>query len=80
MNHDAFIVPPGSKISLKKNYDPAYKTEFHEKADAATKLQAEFLKSGLKTTDSNEIFSRVIKISFHKFASKLFYLSTEENF
>lgn len=41
MNHDAFIVPPGSKISLKKNYDPAYKTEFHEKADAATKLQAD---------------------------------------
>ncbi|MEH2126292.1 polyphosphate kinase 2 family protein [Nostoc sp.] len=41
MNHDAFIVPPGSKISLKKNYDPAYKTDFHEKADAAIKLQAD---------------------------------------
>ena len=41
MNHDAFIVPPGSKISLKKNYDPAYKTDFHEKTDAANKLQAD---------------------------------------
>ncbi|MEH2378173.1 MAG: polyphosphate kinase 2 family protein [Nostoc sp.] len=41
MNHDAFIVPPGSKISLKKNYDPAYKTDFHEKTDAAIKLQTD---------------------------------------
>ncbi|WP_341525343.1 polyphosphate kinase 2 family protein [Nostoc sp. UHCC 0302] len=41
MNHDAFIVPPNSKISLRKNYDPAYKTQFHEKTDAATKLQAD---------------------------------------
>ncbi|MEH2155210.1 polyphosphate kinase 2 family protein [Nostoc sp.] len=41
MNHDAFIVLPGSKISLKKNYDPAYKTDFHEKSDAASKLQAD---------------------------------------
>jgi len=41
MNHDAFIVPPGSKISLKKNYDPAYKTDFHEKTDATSKLQAD---------------------------------------
>lgn len=41
MNYDAFIVPPGSKISLKKNYDPAYKTDFHKKADAAIKLQAD---------------------------------------
>jgi PPK2 family polyphosphate:nucleotide phosphotransferase len=41
MNHDAFIVPPNSKISLRKNYDPAYKTQFHEKADAAIKLQAD---------------------------------------
>ena len=41
MNYDAFIVPPGSKISLKKNYDPAYKTDFHQKADAANKLQAD---------------------------------------
>ncbi|MEH1913631.1 polyphosphate kinase 2 family protein [Nostoc sp.] len=41
MNHDAFIVSPGSKISLKKNYDPAYKTDFNEKTDAAIKLQAD---------------------------------------
>ena len=41
MNYDAFIVPPGSKISLKKNYDPAYKTDFNQKADAAIKLQAD---------------------------------------
>ncbi|MEH2449878.1 polyphosphate kinase 2 family protein [Nostoc sp.] len=41
MNYDAFIVPPGSKISLKKNYDPAYKTNFNQKADAAIKLQAD---------------------------------------
>ncbi|BAY78430.1 hypothetical protein NIES25_49040 [Nostoc linckia NIES-25] len=41
MNHDAFIVPPGSKISLKKNYDPAYKTDFYQKADALTKLKAD---------------------------------------
>ncbi|MEH2074654.1 polyphosphate kinase 2 family protein [Nostoc sp.] len=41
MNYDAFIVPPGSKISLKKNYDPAYKTDFDQKADAASKLQTD---------------------------------------
>ncbi|MEH2121874.1 polyphosphate kinase 2 family protein [Nostoc sp.] len=41
MNYDAFIVPPGSKISLKKNYDPAYKTDFNQKAEAAIKLQAD---------------------------------------
>ncbi|MBD2680588.1 MULTISPECIES: polyphosphate kinase 2 family protein [Nostoc] len=41
MNHDAFIVPPGSKISLKKNYDPAYKTDFYQKADALTKLKSD---------------------------------------
>ncbi|MBE8986039.1 polyphosphate kinase 2 family protein [Nostoc sp. LEGE 12450] len=41
MNYDAFIVPPGSKISLKKNYDPAYKTDFDQKADAANKLQTD---------------------------------------
>lgn len=41
MNHDAFIVPPGSKISLKKNYDPAYKTDSYEKTDAAIKLQTD---------------------------------------
>ncbi|MBK1986255.1 polyphosphate kinase 2 family protein [Sphaerospermopsis aphanizomenoides BCCUSP55] len=40
MNHDAFIVSPGAKISLKNDYDPSYKAEYHEKADAKIKLQA----------------------------------------
>ncbi|MBW4613973.1 MAG: polyphosphate kinase 2 family protein [Desmonostoc vinosum HA7617-LM4] len=41
MNHDTFIVPPGSKISLRKNYDSAYKANFHEKTDAPVKLQTD---------------------------------------
>ena len=41
MNHDPFIVPVGKKISLGKNYDPAYKDDYHEKADAEVKLQAD---------------------------------------
>ncbi len=41
MNYDAFIVPPGSKISLKKNYDPAYKSDLYQKVDALTKLKAD---------------------------------------
>lgn len=41
MNHDPFIVPVGEKISLGKNYDPAYKDDYHEKADAEIKLQAD---------------------------------------
>lgn len=40
MNHDPFIVSPGANISLKDDYDPSYKAEFHEKADAKIKLQA----------------------------------------
>jgi PPK2 family polyphosphate:nucleotide phosphotransferase len=40
MNHDPFIVVPGTKISLQDDYDPSYKAEFHEKADAKKKLQA----------------------------------------
>ncbi|ABA22741.1 Polyphosphate:AMP phosphotransferase [Trichormus variabilis ATCC 29413] len=40
MNQDAFIVTPGSKISLRKDYDPAYQDGYHEKAEAAQKLQA----------------------------------------
>ncbi|BAT54175.1 Polyphosphate:AMP phosphotransferase [Nostoc sp. NIES-3756] len=40
MNQDAFIVPPGSKVSLRKNYDPAYQDGYHEKAEAAQELQA----------------------------------------
>ena len=39
MNHDVFIVPPGKKISLG-DYDPGYKAEFHQKADAVKKLRA----------------------------------------
>ncbi|TAE58588.1 MAG: polyphosphate kinase 2 family protein [Nostocales cyanobacterium] len=40
MNHDPFIVEPGTKISLQKDFDPSYKAEFHEKADARKKLKA----------------------------------------
>ncbi|MBH8554717.1 polyphosphate kinase 2 family protein [Nostocaceae cyanobacterium CENA357] len=39
MNHDAFIVPPNSKISLQKDYDTAYKVDNYQKIDAASKLQ-----------------------------------------
>lgn len=39
MNHDAFIVKPGSKISLKKDYDTAFTANFDEKGDAKIKLQ-----------------------------------------
>jgi PPK2 family polyphosphate:nucleotide phosphotransferase len=41
MNHDAFIVPPGAKISLQKDYNPAYKDDYQEKAEAEIKLQAD---------------------------------------
>jgi PPK2 family polyphosphate:nucleotide phosphotransferase len=34
-----FLVPPGSKISLTKDYDPGFKAEFIKKKDAAAKLQ-----------------------------------------
>ncbi|WP_353933114.1 polyphosphate kinase 2 family protein [Okeanomitos corallinicola TIOX110] len=40
MNHDPFIVYPGVKISLQDDYNPSYKAEFHEKADARKKLKA----------------------------------------
>ncbi|MBD2388500.1 polyphosphate kinase 2 family protein [Cylindrospermum sp. FACHB-282] len=40
MNYDAFLVPPGAKISLAKDYDPSYKYELSEKTDAGKKLQA----------------------------------------
>ncbi len=40
MNHQPFIVTPGSKVSLQDDYDPSYKAEFHEKADARKKLKA----------------------------------------
>ena len=39
MNHDTFIVPPGSKISLKKDYDTAFTADYEEKGDAKIKLQ-----------------------------------------
>jgi PPK2 family polyphosphate:nucleotide phosphotransferase len=43
MNHDPYIVKPGSQISLQKDYNPAYKCEFHQKADAVKKLKAGIL-------------------------------------
>ncbi|MBE9217072.1 polyphosphate kinase 2 family protein [Plectonema cf. radiosum LEGE 06105] len=39
MNHDPFIVPPGSKISLKKDYDTTFTGDFYDKGDAKIKLQ-----------------------------------------
>lgn len=39
MNHDAFIVKPGSKIFLKKDYDTAFTANFDNKDDAKVKLQ-----------------------------------------
>lgn len=41
MNHDPFIVRPGAKISLRKDYDPAYKDDYQDKAEAKIKLQAD---------------------------------------
>ena len=40
MNHDPYIVKPGSQISLIKDYNPSYKCEFHQKGDAVKKLNA----------------------------------------
>lgn len=40
MNHDPYIVKPGSRISLVKDYNPGYKCEFHQKGDAVRKLKA----------------------------------------
>lgn len=39
MNHDPFIVKPGSKVSLKKDYDPGYTGEYTDKAAAQEKLK-----------------------------------------
>ena len=36
-----FLVPPGTKISLKKDYDPGYTDDYTSKKDAAEKLQAD---------------------------------------
>lgn len=41
MNHDAFIVKPGSKVSLNKQYDPGFKGNYQQKADAEGKLEAD---------------------------------------
>ncbi|HYP53115.1 MAG TPA: polyphosphate kinase 2 family protein [Pyrinomonadaceae bacterium] len=38
MNHDRFIVPPGTRVSLG-DYDPAYTGEFKSKEDALESLQ-----------------------------------------
>ncbi|MEI6442612.1 MAG: polyphosphate kinase 2 family protein [Nostocales cyanobacterium ELA583] len=43
MNHDPYIVKPGSQISLVKDYNPGYKCEFHQKGDAVKKLKAGIL-------------------------------------
>lgn len=43
MNHDPYIVKPGSQISLVKDYNPGYKCEFHQKGDAVRKLKAGIL-------------------------------------
>ncbi len=34
-----FLVPPGTRISLTKDYDPGYKADYVSKQDAAKKLQ-----------------------------------------
>ncbi|MEB3215109.1 MAG: polyphosphate kinase 2 family protein [Nostocales cyanobacterium 94392] len=39
MNHDPFIVPPGSTICLKKDYDTTFTGDFYDKGDAKIKLQ-----------------------------------------
>ncbi|AFY47711.1 polyphosphate:nucleotide phosphotransferase, PPK2 family [Nostoc sp. PCC 7524] len=44
MKHKDFIFPAGSKISLLKNYDPAYLDGYHDKAESAKKLQANIQK------------------------------------
>ncbi|MEM7555858.1 MAG: polyphosphate kinase 2 family protein [Cyanobacteria bacterium P01_A01_bin.84] len=38
MNQKSFLVPPGAKISLKKDYDTSYTAEYAKKADAEGKL------------------------------------------
>ncbi|MFM5998957.1 MAG: polyphosphate kinase 2 family protein [Dolichospermum sp.] len=43
MNHDLYIVKPGSQISLVKDYNPGYECEFHQKGDAVKKLKAGIL-------------------------------------
>ena len=38
MNHNPFIVPPGERISLDKNYNPGYIDDYTNKKDAKKKL------------------------------------------
>ena len=40
MDNKAFIVPPGKRISLQKNYDPSYTDGYINKKDAKEKLRA----------------------------------------
>ncbi|MDJ0774876.1 MAG: polyphosphate kinase 2 family protein [Mastigocoleus sp. MO_167.B18] len=40
MKHKHFIIPPGKKISLDKDYDPAYIDDYSNKKDAKNKLSA----------------------------------------
>ncbi|MGF1674975.1 MAG: polyphosphate kinase 2 family protein [Rivularia sp. (in: cyanobacteria)] len=39
MNHSPFIVQPGSKISLRKDYDTSFTGDFYDKGAAKIKLQ-----------------------------------------
>ena len=41
MKHSTYLVPPGKKISLRKNYDPADTDDYPSKGHAVTKLQAD---------------------------------------
>lgn len=41
MNHDRLIVPPGSKISLVKDYDPGYIGKYKDKLEGEGKLKSD---------------------------------------
>ncbi|NJR50393.1 MAG: polyphosphate kinase 2 family protein [Leptolyngbyaceae cyanobacterium CSU_1_3] len=41
MKHDRFRVPPGSKISLSKDYDPAYTGDYKNKSESEGKLSGD---------------------------------------
>lgn len=44
MNSDPFIVVPGAKISLQKNYDPSFTGNYSSKTDVEGKLQSGVLR------------------------------------
>ena len=44
MKHNPFILPPEQKISLRKDYAPTYKDDYHQKSDGVEKLQADINK------------------------------------